>query len=68
MRIRNLTAKIASLGLAIAVWFLISDHLDSQNNLNRIEEEAPLGLAPAVNPDIQGAKEVEEVPEKPTVH
>ncbi len=68
IRVRNLTAKVASLFLAMIVWFLIQDLLNNQRFAGKpIEEPAILG--PAINPDLQGAGEtVEPKKETPTVH
>lgn len=68
VRIRNLTAKIASLFLAVVVWYLVKVLLEEQRRSGKDPEE-PTILGPAVNPDLQGAGEaVKPEKEKPTVH
>lgn len=64
---QNLTAKVASLVLAVIVWFLIKDLLDSQRR-NGTSPDEPTILGPAINPDLQGfdspAEPEKEVPTK----
>lgn len=65
---RNLTAKVASLFLAVVVWFLVKDLLENQRRAGKPVEE-PTILGPAINPDLQGTGEpVKPEKEKPTVH
>jgi len=66
-------AKIASLILAVAIWFLIKDLLESQRRAGKSpEQEPPTILGPAINPDLQGGStaddEEDDKEEKPTVH
>lgn len=68
VRIQNLTAKLASLFLAVIVWFLIKDLLENQRREGKSPDE-PTILGPAINPDLQGTGEpVAPEKEKPTVH
>lgn len=68
VRIRNLTAKVASLFLAVIVWFLIQDLLENQRRAGK-PLDAPTILGPAINPDLQGTGDpVEPEKETPTVH
>jgi hypothetical protein len=61
-------AKAASLILAVAIWFLISDLLENQSRAGVSQEEDSL-LPSALNPDLQGDV-TNEGPEseKTTVH
>lgn len=68
VRPQNLTAKVASLVLAVIVWFLIKDLLENQRRNGDSEVEPPI-LGPAINPDLQGAETPPEPKkETPTVH
>ena len=68
VQIRNLTAKISSLFLAVVVWFLVKVLLEDRRLSGKSEEE-PTILGPAVNPDLQGNGEpAKPEVEKPTVH
>ncbi len=68
IRIQDLTAKIASLFLAVVVWYLIKILVEEQRRTGKLPEE-PAILGPAVNPDLQGNEEpVKPEKEKPTVH
>lgn len=68
VRIRNLTAKFASLFLAVVVWFLVKVLLEDRRESGK-PVVAPTILGPAVNPDLQGTGEpVKPEEEKPTVH
>lgn len=68
VRIRNLTAKAASLFLAVVVWYLVKILLVEQRRTGK-EPERPNILGPAVNPDLQVPEQpVEPEKEKPTVH
>jgi len=64
-------AKAASLMLAVAIWFLIKDHLENQRTGGKslIDEQATI-LGPAINPDLQGGATTDDddEEEKPTVH
>ena len=67
---RNLTAKIASLILAVAVWFLVGILLEDPRRSDKDSGASSL-LGPAVYPDLQIPElGEEEEPEKetPTVH
>lgn len=66
-QIQNLTAKLASLFLAVIVWFLIEDLLKNQRLSGKSPEEIDI-LGPAINPDLQGTGEAVEPEEVPTVH
>ena len=68
VQIRNLTAKVASLFLAVIVWFLITDLQKNQGRDGETPDDSAL-LGPAFNPDLQGPSEpVEPRKETPTVH
>lgn len=68
VQIRNLTAKVASLLLAVIVWFLITDLLENQRRSGKNPDEQSI-LGEAINPDLQGTGEpVEPKKETPTVH
>lgn len=65
---QNLTAKVASLFLAVVVWFLIEDLLENQRLSGKSPKEIDI-LGPAINPDLQGTGDpVKPEKEKPTVH
>ena len=68
VQIRNLTAKVASLILAVIVWFLITDLQKNQRGEDKVLDDSAL-LGPAFNPDLQGTGEsASPEEEKPTVH
>lgn len=68
VQIQNLTAKLASLALAVIVWFLITDLLENQRRAGESPVETSI-LGDAINPDLQGPGEaVEPKKETPTVH
>lgn len=68
VRIQNLTAKIASLVLAVTVWFLVGILLEDQRQSGKAPVEQTI-LGPAVIPDLQGPEDDGgSEDQKPTVH
>ena len=67
IQIQNLTAKAASLFLAVVVWFLIKFPLQNQPQVDQPSVGPEIDLGPFINPDLQ-EKPAESVKETPTVH